>query len=270
MLFWATLGLALFYLAYRYNILFVSDTAVDTQGLFYPRALKQLFVGIYLAEICMVGMFAVSKAIGPAVLMGAFLVFTVLFQVSLGKALNPLLYSLPRTLQIEEEMYQDSLSASESANGGEAAAHGDAGVDGINGATNGATNGSGKVKGMKKLAPGGHEAGVQKKGGMLSKFLKPWIYADYWTLRKLVPQADTLPTYDEATEQNAYWPPSATTPVPVLWIPEDIAGVSKQEVAETSRVIAITDEGSRLDEKNKLVWDTEGARPPIWEEKVYY
>lgn len=62
----------------------------------------------------------------------------------------------------------------------------------------------------------------------------------------------------------------ANSETPILWIPEDIAGVSKQEVAETSRVIPITDEGSRLDEKNKLVWDTEGARPPIWSEKVYY
>lgn len=258
MLFWSTIGLGLFYLAYRYNLLFVSDTAVDTQGLFYPRALKQLFVGIYLAEVCMVGMFAVSKAIGPCVLMAIFLVFTVLFQISLGKALNPLLYSLPRTLQIEEEAHQEHLSATES---------GDQ-VDGA--AQNEASNGARKTKGMKMLAPGGSEPGVQKQGNFLSKFLKPWIYADYWTLRNLVPQNGGLPTYDEATESNAYWHPAATSETPILWIPEDIAGVSKQEVAETSRVIPITDEGSRLDEKNKLVWDTEGARPPIWSEKVYY
>ena len=275
-LFWATIALGLFYLAYRYNLLFVSDTAVDTQGLFYPRALKQLFVGIYLAEICMVGMFAVSKAIGPCVLMAAFLVFTILFQISLGNALGPLLYSLPRTLQIEEEAHQGTLSAIDSADTAEAAA-----AHGANGVTNG-TNGAShdgpttantndeKVKGFKKFAPGGNEAGVQKKGGVLAKFLKPWIYADYWTLRNLVPQSNTLPTYDEATEQNAYWPPSATSPTPILWIHEDIAGVSKQEIAETSRVIPITDEGSRLDENNKLAWDTEGARPPIWTEKVYY
>ena len=41
--------MGLFYLAYRYNILFVSETSVDTQGLIYPRALKQLFTGVYLA-----------------------------------------------------------------------------------------------------------------------------------------------------------------------------------------------------------------------------
>lgn len=268
-LFWSTIALGLFYLAYRYNLLFVSDTAVDTQGLFYPRALKQLFVGIYLAEICMVGMFAISKAIGPCILMAVFLVFTILYQMSLGKALNPLLYTLPRTLQIEEELHQESLSAAESADGVDGAAHNGVHNGAVNGA-NGATDDVVKTKGIKKFAPGGNEVGVQKQGNFLAKFLKPWIYADYWTLRKLVPQSDTLPTYDEATENNAYWPPSATSETPVLWIPEDIAGVSKQEIAETSRVIPITDEGSRLDEKNKLVWDTEGARPPIWSEKVYY
>ena len=60
--------MGLFYLAYRYNILFVTDTAVDTHGLIYPRALKQLLSGVYIAEVCMIGMFIISKAAGPAVL----------------------------------------------------------------------------------------------------------------------------------------------------------------------------------------------------------
>lgn len=275
-LFWATLALALFYLAYRYNLLFVSDTAVDTQGLIYPRALKQLFVGVYLAEICMVGMFAVSKAIGPAILMAVFLVFSILYHISLNKSLGPLLYSLPRSLQIDEGLHQERLAAEAehgAVNGGRTGAHGLHGTEGAQ-PTNGehADESHGKSKGLKKLNPGGDANATQKKGNMFSKFLKPWIFADYWTLRKLVPEVNdlTLPSYDEATEENAYWPPSATSPTPILWIPQDPAGVSKQEIAETGKVIPISDEGSHLDEKNKLVWDTEGARPPIWNEKVYY
>ena len=31
MLFWSTLGMAFFYLAYRYNILFITDTNIDTR-----------------------------------------------------------------------------------------------------------------------------------------------------------------------------------------------------------------------------------------------
>lgn len=234
MLFWSTLGMALFYLAFRYNILFVTDTVIDTRGLIYPRALKQLFVGIYLAEICMVGLFIVSKAGGPAALMVVFLIFTVLFQITISSALDPLLYSLPRSLEVEEEAIQ---------------------------------RGEQVVNGQ---APG---EGVQKKGNFVMKYLKPWMYADYQTLRKLVPQdesADLARQYTDEVVANAYLHPAVSSPVPVLWIPEDPAGVSKQEVGITSKVIPITDEGCTLDDKNNIEWDTVGARPPIWSEKIYY
>jgi hypothetical protein len=256
MLVWSTLAMALFYLAYRYNVLFVTDTVIDTRGLIYPRALKQLFVGIYLAEVCMVGLFICSKAAGPAVLMVLFLVFTVLFQITISKALDPLLYSLPRSLQIEEEALQRSQPVSDAEVGQTS--------------TNGEGEGKhGKI--LNHLAPG--TGSPQKKGNFFMKWLKPWMYADYATLRNLVPQdqvAELERQYTEEVESNAYFTPSATSPTPVLWIPEDPAGVSKQEVALTSKVIPISDEGCSLDDKNNIVWDTVGARPPVWSEKIYY
>jgi hypothetical protein len=259
MLFWSTISLALFYLAYRYNILFVSDTTIDTHGLIYPRALKQLFAGVYIAEICMVGMFAVSKSPGPAVLMVVFLIFTLLFHLTMAKALDPLLYSLPRTLAIEEELIQARAGATDGT------AVEDAEVK------NGGNRGAKKMLG--KIVPGGGEARAEKRGNFFTKFLKPWNYADYATLRELVPQGeamDSLYRYEDEVEANAYWPPSATSPTPVLWIPEDRLGVSKYEIMHTDKVIPMSDEGCTLDEKNKIQWDTEGARPPIWNEKVYY
>lgn len=266
-LFWSSLALALFYLAYRYNILFVSDTQIDTRGLIYPRALMQLFAGIYVAEICLIGMFAVSRSPGPAVLTAAFLVFTILYHMTLRKALHPLLYNLPRTLQMEEEAYQVS-----SANGTDGPLAGELTPEHTR-SGNGNGNVNEKGKRLRAVVPGGGRGGAEKQGGLVSKFLKPWQFADYWTLRKLVPAEDSFNIpyqYDETVESQAYWPPSVTKPTPILWIPEDPLGVSKQEVEETSKVIDITDEGCRLDDKNKLVWDTEGARPPIWTEKVYY
>ncbi|KEY66327.1 hypothetical protein S7711_02787 [Stachybotrys chartarum IBT 7711] len=259
MLFWSTLGLALFYLAYRYNILFVTDNQIDTRGLIYPRALKQLFVGVYLAEVAMIGMFAVSASPGPAVLMAAFLIFTVLFHITMAKALNPLMYGLPRSLNMEEEAYQAGSGGSN-----------ELGLDGV--ATNSRSKDL-KSKLTGRLAPGGNNAGVQKKGNFFMRWLKPWNYADYATLRSLVPQGEHMDLayqYSEGVEADAYYPPSVTSQVPILWIPEDAAGVSKQEVAMTSKVIPISDEGCSLNEKNKIVWDMEGARPPIWNEKIYY
>ncbi|KYK61391.1 DUF221 domain-containing protein [Drechmeria coniospora] len=243
-LFWSTLAMALFYLAYRYNVLFVSATEVDTQGLIYPRALKQLFVGIYLAEICLVGLFGASKAIGPAVLMAAFLVFTILFNLAMVKYLDPLLYGLPRSVQAQEMAIQ-------------------AGADGLGRGPESNESSTGNVS---------DEKGEPKKGNFIARFFKPWIHQDYATLRTMMPQEDAglLHQYTDEVERTAYFPPSVSSKAPTLWIPRDAAGVSRQEVALTNKVIPISDEGATLDEKNNIVWDTEGARPPIWEEKVYY
>jgi hypothetical protein len=242
----ATISLGLFYLAWRYNVLFVTDTKIDTRGLIYPRALKQLFAGVYVAEICMIGLFAASVAIGPMVLMIVFLIFTILFQSAMNSALNPLLYNLPRSLESEEQSFRHKLGGA------------------IN---NGHKNGVNGVE-QEKASP----TTTGKKPGFIAKFLKPWTHQDYATLRQLVPEdrADFDNLYSDEIERDAYYPPAVTSPTPLLWIPEDPAGISKQEVRDTGRVIPITDEGCILNDKNKLEWDTEGARPPLWEEKVYY
>lgn len=240
----ATIGLYLFYLAYRYNVLFVTDSKIDTKGLIYPRALQHLLTGIYLSEICMIGLFGVAKAPGPLVLMVIFLIFTVLFHLSMNSALDPLLYNLPKSLEAEEESLMAQIEE---------------------GATGASPNEKVDSNGVVPDAP-------HKKPNFITKFFAPHIYTDYATLRRLVPHdlVDASSLYTPETEREAYDPPSATAKTPLLWIPKDEAGVSAQEVAHTSKVIPITDEGASFDEKNHLVWDAEGTRPPIWEDKTYY
>ncbi|KAM0328170.1 hypothetical protein ACHAQA_005577 [Verticillium albo-atrum] len=256
MLFWSTIGIGCFYMAYRYNILFVTDTNIDTRGLIYPRALKQLTCGVYLAEICMIGMFSVKRAPGPVAIAVVLLIVTILGHITFASALNPLLYNLPRTLQVEEEL----LLASDV----------EAAPVGTNG--EGADPTTAKTAVFKKLVPGNGDNVAEKRGNIVTRWLKPWIFADYHTLRALVPRelVDVDQMYTEQIEADAYFPPSVTSPTPLLWIPEDQAGVSRDEIIQTSKVIGITDEGCTLDDKNKLQWDAEGARPPIWDEKVYY
>lgn len=108
----STIGMSLFYFAWRYNVLFVTDTGIDTRGLIYPRAIKQMFTGIYLSELCLIGLLGASVAVGPLILMIVFTVFTVLFHLSLNNALNPLLYNLPQSLMAEEESRLANLEAS--------------------------------------------------------------------------------------------------------------------------------------------------------------
>lgn len=99
-------GLGMFFISYvyRYGLLYVYDSSLDTKGLFYPRALMQLMTGLYIAEICLIGLFALKSAVGPLLLMAIFFIFTALVHISLNDAVTPLLYNLPRTLALEKDI----------------------------------------------------------------------------------------------------------------------------------------------------------------------
>ncbi|KAL8735485.1 MAG: hypothetical protein Q9181_002792 [Wetmoreana brouardii] len=253
----ATLGLYLIYLAYRYNLLFVVDSNIDTQGLVYPRALQQTTTGAYLAIICLIGLFGIKAAPGPIALMVVFLIFIILFHISLNSALDPLLKCLPKSLEAEEESLLEAENGSSlpSSSGNDKGNH--VATTGVNLTSIDSPR--------KNLGPAPH-----KKPNFVTKFLRPDLYTDYHTLRRLVPAGFAEIAYDPVVERDAYYHPSISSQTPLLWVPRDQAGVSRQECMHSGKVIPMTDEGAGFDEKGKLVWDQETARPPIWQEKIYY
>ena len=254
----ATVGLYLIYLAYRYNMLYVFNATVDTQGLVYPRALQQTTTGVYLAIICLIGLFGIQAAVGPLILMVVYLIFLVLFHFSLNSAIDPLLMYLPKSLYAEEQ----SLLALEDGN-----TNGDHTTDkkGLRATANDRLTGNSMDTDGKDLPAAPH-----KKPNFITKFLFPHKYTDYQTLRRLVPRGFAEIEYAPEVERDAFYHPAISSPTPVLWIPRDEMGVSRQECRHTSKVIPMTDEGAGFDEKGKMVWDQETARPPIYQEKIYY
>jgi hypothetical protein len=115
-----------------------------------------------------------------------------------------------------------------------------------------------------------HPAAVVEKPGVLAKWLHPEKYTDYRTLRKWVPAGFADIVYTPEVGRDAYYHPAISSPTPLLWVPRDDGGVSRQECMHTGRVIPITDHDAHLDEKNKIVWNQDVGRPPIWTEKIYY
>lgn len=266
----ATVGLYLFYFAFRYQLLYVSNAQIDTQGRIYARALQHLLVGVYLAVVCLIGLFAIAAAdqpigTGPLVLMIIFLVFAVLYHLSLNAALGPLLNYLPKNLEAEEE----SLLAEARNKISPTTSQGiDGPVEGASKEKNGYHDGVDTAE--KGTAPHPSELPApHKKPNLFTKFLRPDVYADYATMRRLVPGHLEVPEYPPEVERDAYFHPSITSTVPLLWIPHDELGVSKQEIEHTSRVIPISDEDAFIDEKGNVQWKND-SRPPIYEEKIYY
>ena len=263
----ATVGLYLIYLAYRYNLLFVCNADVDTKGLVYARALQQTTTGCYLGIICLIGLFAVKAAIGPLILMIVFLIFVILWHVSLSSAIDPLLSFLPKSLQAEEE----SLLAMEAGQNtaGPKQDNKEAHIEDL-AVSKSTSRPSIKAKGTLRRPTFIRRPTFSQKPTLLTRFLFPHKHCDWHYFRKMVPHNFIDSDYDPAVERNAYHHPAIKSETPVLWIPRDPMGVSAQECRHTSRIIRMTDEGAGFDAKGRIVWDHDQGMPPIHEEKIYF
>ena len=112
-----------------------------------------------------------------------------------------------------------------------------------------------------------------KPTSLLLRYLSPYNYSSYAMIRRDLVSRDTFASisYSPETERDAYYNPAISSSPPVLWIPRDVMGVSRQECAHTSRVIQMTDEMAGFNEKGRMVWDKdEVGRVPVGEEKVFY
>jgi hypothetical protein len=99
---------SLFWFTYRYQMIYVSYAKAETNGLIFPKAINQLFTGLYFLEITLIGLFFLQRApegglscFPQAIIMIVTLVFTVLFQYLLNRAFGPLFKYLPITFEDE-------------------------------------------------------------------------------------------------------------------------------------------------------------------------
>lgn len=97
---------SLFWFVYRYNTLYVTKFRFDTGGLLFPRGINQLFTGLYVMELCLIGLFFLVRdeegnvaCKGQGICMIVLLVLTVVYQYLLNEAFGPLIRYLPITLE---------------------------------------------------------------------------------------------------------------------------------------------------------------------------
>lgn len=97
----------LFWATFRYSILFVLEFEQETGGLLLPAAINQTFTGLYVMQICVAGIFFMSRDStgrasclwqGSFILVG--LICTAVFQVWLNYTFRPLLYFAPMTSDV--------------------------------------------------------------------------------------------------------------------------------------------------------------------------
>jgi hypothetical protein len=88
---------ALLWMAHRYACLYINKPESDNGGRLYPAALFQLFTGLYVLQLCLIGLFALgqngqgtSGSLSRVIMMGFSLVCTALYHRKLMEVYTPL------------------------------------------------------------------------------------------------------------------------------------------------------------------------------------
>ncbi|KAE9377429.1 DUF221-domain-containing protein [Stipitochalara longipes BDJ] len=242
----ATIGFALIYLAVRYNSFYVLTNNIDTKGAAYAKALQQLMTGVYLSEVCLIGLFAINTAPGPIVLMAVFLGATIIYHVLMRQALKPLMVYLPDDMENEDRTSMFSKSDHKSYDAAKA----------------GGPPSDAEPVAAKKLSA--------KKAGFFGRIFDVRKFKSFNNAKSLVPKY-APPQYESEDAEQAYFDPAITSPVPKLWIARDEMGISRKEIMDTRDVVPISDEFAWLNEKGKIVWDEERVLDvPVWQKRVDY
>ncbi|KAK9448960.1 uncharacterized protein V1518DRAFT_416805 [Limtongia smithiae] len=104
------IAFSLFYISYRYQFIYCNYSPIDSSGLYFPRAIHQLFTGVYVMELCLIGLFFLvrdeelrASCTPHAVIMIIVLLVTVVYQNVLRQSFAPLLTYLPVTLATHSE-----------------------------------------------------------------------------------------------------------------------------------------------------------------------
>ena len=119
MSFFLLLTFSIFWFVYRYQTLYITKFTQDTGGLLFPQAINQLFVGLYVMEVCLFGLFLLVQGVDPrtgmpmgtpcqgqAILIFVVFIFTIIYQVLLNHSFGPHLQYLPITLE-DDAVIQD-------------------------------------------------------------------------------------------------------------------------------------------------------------------
>ncbi|KAH7130260.1 hypothetical protein B0J11DRAFT_522759 [Dendryphion nanum] len=256
----SAVGISLIYIAFRYNFLFTYENVIDTKGAAYQRALQQLTTGVYLSEICLIGLFAIAvandrAAIGPLAIECVLLACTILFHLTLKRALVShearVAYEDHSPVHAHNGAHHDNLEA-------------------------------GNTNGHEKVVPETTSPIAPPRASRLPAFLQNVINPSKNSTQNLSATLDTFyhspqPPLSDDIAKRAFFNPAITSPTPVVWIVRDEMGISAREVVNTQKAVpglVVTDEQAFFNEKNKVVWEgveTGKAREaPVYEEKIYY
>ncbi|KAH7910261.1 hypothetical protein BJ138DRAFT_1127011 [Hygrophoropsis aurantiaca] len=229
-----------FYMMYKYLFLYqyTQPKATDTGGLFFPKAMQHIFVGLYVQQICLCALFFLvsdengkRSAVPEGVLMVVLIIFTAAFNIIIDNSYGPLIHSLP--LSLADKTYRDPNAVSDTrlADSGESKSKVGERHTSLN--TNDSTSPISPVD--KKHGSTSSDDGAAGESGDYMHV--PGDHVDY-----------------------GFEHPAASRPQRIVWIPNDQLGLGREEVTVNrgDGVLAST-AGATMDAKGNVAID---APPP--------
>ncbi|EOO03927.1 putative duf221-domain-containing protein [Phaeoacremonium minimum UCRPA7] len=112
----AIITFSLLWIAHRYSMLYVTRFKSDTGGVLYPRAINQTFTGVYVMELCLIGLFFLVRdddnsvaCRAQGIIMVVVLLGTILYQILLNMSFGPLFRYLPITFEDEAVLRDEAF-----------------------------------------------------------------------------------------------------------------------------------------------------------------
>ena len=264
----------LFYNLWKYLFLWQVDGQAggETGGLFFPKAMNHIFVGLYIQQICLAALFFLAQdenkhasAIPEGALMIVLLAFTAFFHLIITNSYGPLVEFLPLTLADmthtttgDRNAIEHEIEDGESYNGD--AAEGDANAvqkrtarkrasaDSQQSAKDEATKANAKVR----------DADVE--AGEPSSPTSPTSPASARGRKEEHSRESSIRGVDEDAGPKDFYHPASVEPAPIIWIPRDPLGLGEaEERACREAGVAVSTKDAVMDGKGHV--DISGPPP---------
>lgn len=222
-------------------LLYTVQPKIDTKGHCYTLALQQILTGVYIAELCLIGLFSLRSATGPLVMLVVLFIATVVSNFITNRYFAPLEQYLPADLALDsEDDEQAPLLAS---------------------AEEGEANGSQRAQSsLHRITSRSHVP--SQLAEPIANFFTPHISASHTAMKAWLREGDfdedDVPEYSEDDRNKAYLNPAYTSKTPVVWLAKDEAGVSENEVKKNDDAgLKCSDQGAWIDDRGNLKWSSD-------------
>ncbi|EDR08235.1 uncharacterized protein LACBIDRAFT_297697 [Laccaria bicolor S238N-H82] len=229
----------LFYMLYKYIFLWVyqQDLKSDTGGLFFPKAIQHVFVGMYVQQLCLCALFFLAQddkkkasAVPEGALMVVLIVITAGFNIIINQSYDRLLCALPLSLQ--DKTYT---------------AQGDEGEE----------EHEGQEEPIPSRTPQELEAGGPQDH---DKLAKQGLISESPAIEEK--KRAELEKKIQTEEDYGFAHPAASRPQRTIWLPRDDHGlVTEEQRACAEAGVDVSDKNAQMDAKGKV--DIVGGPPDL-------